>query len=167
MHLTDLVPGPVAAHPDAGSIGMIDVTGISSDSRAIAPGHLFVALKGSSGDGRAYAAAAVEAGAVAILTDEREPDASLARLAESGVPVLTCTAPRLELAHAAARFWRRQPGMIAAVTGTNGKTSTVEFLRQIWSRVTWDAASIGTLGLQCDDPRKMQGSMHGLSLIHI
>ena len=162
MHLTDLVPGPAAAHPDAGSIGMIDVTGISSDSRAIAPGHLFVALKGSSGDGRAYAAAAVEAGAVAILTDEREPDASLARLAESGVPVLTCTAPRLELAHAAARFWRRQPGMIAAVTGTNGKTSTVEFLRQIWSRVTWDAASIGTLGLQCDDPRKMQGSMHGL-----
>jgi len=162
LHLTDLVPGPAAAHPDAGSIGMIDVTGISSDSRAIAPGHLFVALKGSSGDGRAYAAAAVEAGAVAILTDEREPDASLARLAESGVPVLTCTAPRLELAHAAARLWRRQPGMIAAVTGTNGKTSTVEFLRQIWSRVTWDAASIGTLGLQCDDPRKMQGSMHGL-----
>ena len=37
MHLTDLVPGPAAAHPDAGSIGMIDVTGISSDSRAIAP----------------------------------------------------------------------------------------------------------------------------------
>ncbi len=162
MHLTDLVPGPAAAHPDAGSIGIIDVTGISSDSRAIAPGHLFVALKGSSGDGRAYAAAAVEAGAVAILTDEREPDASLAKLAESGVPVLTCSAPRLELAHAAARFWGRQPGMIAAVTGTNGKTSTVEFLRQIWSRVTWDAASIGTLGLQCDDPRKMQGSMHGL-----
>ncbi|MGB0519313.1 MAG: Mur ligase domain-containing protein, partial [Candidatus Puniceispirillaceae bacterium] len=125
MHLTDLVPGPAAAHPDAGSIGMIDVTGISSDSRAIAPGHLFVALKGSSGDGRAYAAAAVEAGAVAILTDEREPDTSLARLAESGVPVLPCTVPRLELAHAAARFWGRQPGMIAAVTGTNGKTSTV------------------------------------------
>ena len=63
MHLTDLVPGPAAAHPDAGSIGMIDVTGISSDSRAIAPGHLFAALKGSSGDGRAYVAAAVEAGA--------------------------------------------------------------------------------------------------------
>ena len=162
MHLTDLVPGPVAAHPDAQSIGMIDVTGVSSDSRDVAPGHMFVALKGSSGDGRDYAAAAVEAGAVAILTDEREPDASLAKLAKGGVPVLTCMAPRLELARAAARYWRRQPGMIAAVTGTNGKTSTVEFLRQIWSRVTWDAASIGTLGLQCDDPRKMQGSMHGL-----
>ena len=51
MHLTDLVPGPVTAHPDAGSIGTVNVTGISSDSRAVAPGHLFVALKGSSGDG--------------------------------------------------------------------------------------------------------------------
>ena len=87
LHLTDLVPGPVTAHPISGIIGTINVTGISSDSRAVAPGHLFVALKGSSGDGRAYAAAAVEAGAVAILTDEREPDASLAKLAESGVPL--------------------------------------------------------------------------------
>ncbi|MEK9558798.1 MAG: Mur ligase domain-containing protein, partial [Alphaproteobacteria bacterium] len=126
MHLIDLVPGPVAAHsvaahPDAGSIGTINVTGISSDSRAVAPGHLFVALKGSSGDGRTYATAAVEAGAVAILTDERELDSSMAKLAKGGVPILTCSAPRLELAYAAARFWPRQPGMIAAVTGTNGK----------------------------------------------
>ncbi|MEK9855645.1 MAG: UDP-N-acetylmuramoyl-L-alanyl-D-glutamate--2,6-diaminopimelate ligase, partial [Rhodobiaceae bacterium] len=75
---------------------------------------------------------------------------------------LTCEAPRRELALAAARFWRRQPGMIAAVTGTNGKTSTVEFIRQIWRRATWDAASIGTLGLQGPDPRTMQGRMLGL-----
>ncbi|MCH2554493.1 MAG: hypothetical protein MK030_04325, partial [SAR116 cluster bacterium] len=56
MHLTDLVPGPVTAHPDAGRIGKINVTGISSDSRAVASGPLFVALRGSSGAGRAYAA---------------------------------------------------------------------------------------------------------------
>ena len=162
MHLSDLIPAPVASHADHATIGSIDISGLSSDSRQAEQGHLFVALKGSSGDGRAHAAAAVKAGAVAVLTDERKLDDGLKAIAASGVPVLTCAAPRRELALAAARLWRRQPGMIAAVTGTNGKTSTAEFLRQIWSRATWDAASIGTLGLQGSDPRKMQGSMHGL-----
>jgi len=162
LHLSDLVPSPVKSRADAATIGRIDITGISSDSRQVAEGHLFVAIKGSSSDGRAFAASAIEAGAIAILTDTRPFDDALAAIAEAGTPVLTCDDPRRELAHAAARFWRRQPGMIAAVTGTNGKTSTVEFLRQIWSRATWDAASIGTLGLQGADPRKMQGSMMGL-----
>ena len=162
MHLSDLIPGPVAAHKDAAAIGTIDITGLSSDSRQAEDGHLFVALKGGSGDGRDHAAAAVTAGAVAVLTDERPLDDGLKAVAGTGVPVLTCAGPRRELALAAARFWHRQPGMIAAVTGTNGKTSTAEFLRQIWSRATWDAASIGTLGLQGADPRKMQGSMLGL-----
>ena len=162
MHLSDLIPGPVASHADASAVGAIDITGISSDSRQTAAGHLFVALKGSSGDGRDHAKAALGAGAVAVLTDERPLEGGLKDMAAAGVPVLACATPRRELALAAARFWRHQPGMIAAVTGTNGKTSTAEFLRQIWSRATWDAASIGTLGLQGADPRKMQGSMHGL-----
>ena len=162
MHLSDLIPVAVDAHADKATISTLEITGISSDSRKAAAGHLFVAINGNSSDGRAYAATAVEAGAVAILTDEREPDPSLAKLADSGVPVLTCPSPRHELALAAARFWRRQPGMIAAVTGTNGKTSTVDFIRQIWRRATWDAASIGTLGLQGPDPRTMQGRMLGL-----
>ena len=49
--------------------------------------------------------------------------------------------------------------MIAAVTGTNGKTSTAEFLRQIWKRVTWDSASLGTLGVQGTDTRKLKGKI--------
>ena len=73
--------------------------------------------------------------------------------------MLQCDNPRLLVAIAAARFWRKQPGMIAAVTGTNGKTSTVEFLRQIWARVTWDSASIGTLGVNGADTRKLAGKM--------
>ncbi|MGC6452894.1 MAG: UDP-N-acetylmuramoyl-L-alanyl-D-glutamate--2,6-diaminopimelate ligase [Candidatus Puniceispirillaceae bacterium] len=162
MHLSDLVPSAKSAHAAAAGIGSLDISGISSDSRKVADGHLFVAIKGSSSDGRHYAASAVEAGAVAILTDMRDLDDTLAGIAAAGTPVLTCEDPRRELAHAAARLWRRQPGIVAAVTGTNGKTSTTEFLRQIWSRATWDAASIGTLGLQGADPRKMQGSMLGL-----
>ena len=162
MHLSDLIPSAVNAHPDKAAIAAVEITGISYDSRKVVAGHLFVAVKGSSSDGRTFAASAVEAGAIVILTDDRELDDSLAALAKTGVPVLTSDDPRRDLAHAAARFWRRQPGMVAAVTGTNGKTSTAEFLRQIWSRATWDAASIGTLGLQGADPRAMQGSIMGL-----
>ena len=162
MHLSDLIPSAVVAHAEKARIASLEITGISSDSRKVAPGHLFVAIHGNSNDGRAYAASAVEAGAVAILTDERAFDDSLTAIAKAGVPVMTSDDPRRDLAHAAASFWHRQPGMVAAVTGTNGKTSTAEFLRQIWSRATWDAASIGTLGLQGADPRAMKGSMMGL-----
>ncbi|NBR03088.1 MAG: UDP-N-acetylmuramoyl-L-alanyl-D-glutamate--2,6-diaminopimelate ligase [Alphaproteobacteria bacterium] len=150
------------AHPRAAEIAALEITSLGSDSREAGKGFLFVALAGSHADGRDFAAAAIKAGAAAILTDERPFGAALEAVADSGVPVLTCEAPRRELALAAARFWRRQPGMIAAVTGTNGKTSTVEFIRQIWRRATWDAASIGTLGLQGPDPRTMQGRMLGL-----
>ena len=52
------------------------------------------------------------------------------------------------MAMAAKRFWPKQPSFTAAITGTNGKTSTVEFMRQIWSRANWSAASIGTIGVR-------------------
>ena len=162
MHLSDLIPGPTMAHARAAQIATLEITGLGSDSREAGKGFLFAALAGSHADGRDFVGAAVKAGAAAILTDERPLDAALDAIADTGVPILTCEAPRRELALAAARFWRRQPGLIAAVTGTNGKTSTVEFIRQIWRRATWDAASIGTLGLQGPDPRTMQGRMLGL-----
>jgi UDP-N-acetylmuramoyl-L-alanyl-D-glutamate--2,6-diaminopimelate ligase len=162
LHLSDLIPGPTMAHARAAQIATLEITGLGSDSREAGKGFLFAALVGSHADGRDFAATAVKAGAVAILTDQRPLDAALEAIADSGVPILTCETPRRELALAAARFWPRQPGMIAAVTGTNGKTSTVEFIRQIWRRATWDAASIGTLGLQGPDPRTMQGRMLGL-----
>jgi len=162
LHLSDLIPGPTMAHTRAAQIATLEITGLGSDSREAGKGFLFAALVGSHADGRDFAATAVKAGAVAILTDQRPLDAALEAIADSGVPILTCETPRRELALAAARFWPRQPGMIAAVTGTNGKTSTVEFIRQIWRRATWDAASIGTLGLQGPDPRTMQGRMLGL-----
>ena len=162
MHLSDLIPGPAAAHKRAAEIATLEITGLGSDSRESGPGFLFAAIAGSHADGRDFAAAAVEAGAAAILTDDRPFDSALEAIEATSVPILTCATPRRELAQAAARFWPRQPGMIAAVTGTNGKTSTVEFLRQIWRRATWNAVSIGTLGLQGPDPRTMQGRILGL-----
>ena len=102
------------------------------------PGFLFAALQGVAKDGREYIDAAIKAGAVAILTDDRP--------GEWDVPAVKTAEPRLTLATAAAAFHPVQPGIVAAVTGTNGKSSTVDFLRQIWASMGRKAASMGTLG---------------------
>ena len=65
---------------------------------------------------------------------------------------------RAALAHAAARFYPRQPETIVAVTGTSGKTSVVAFVRQIWQALGLEAASIGTLGV-VSRPLTVYGSL--------
>jgi UDP-N-acetylmuramoyl-L-alanyl-D-glutamate--2,6-diaminopimelate ligase len=116
----------------------IDIVGLTADSRKVKPGYLFAALQGVAADGRAYIDAAIKAGAAAILTDDRP--------GEWGVPTVRAADPRLALAKASAAFFPGQPATIAAVTGTNGKSSTVDFLRQIWTHMGRRAASMGTLG---------------------
>jgi UDP-N-acetylmuramoyl-L-alanyl-D-glutamate--2,6-diaminopimelate ligase len=126
----------------SGALDDVEIGGITSDSRKAAPGFLFAALQGSSADGRRYIADAVTRGAVAVLA------ADGTRL-ESGVnaALFTDPNPRLQYARMAARFHAPQPATIAAVTGTNGKSSTAEFLRQIWAATNRPAATLGTLGL--------------------
>ena len=120
----------------------IAVSGLSADSRQIAPGWVFFALAGSRAKGADYAGDAVSRGAVAIVA---EPDAALGGMAD--VPVIRVADARRALALAASRFHPRQPDTIAAVTGTSGKTSVVTFLRQIWTFNGLQAASIGTVGV--------------------
>src|SRR5207248_51632 len=89
---------------------------------------------------------AVAQGAVAILTDDPaalalDPDAS------RRVAIIADANPQRRLALLAARFYRHQPRTIAAVTGTNGKTSVAHFTREIWAALGHRAASLGTLGL--------------------
>ena len=128
MMLDQIIPGaPV-----------IEVTGFTADSRKVAKGFVFAALKGVAADGRNYIDMAIQKGAVAILTDQREGDWS--------IPAIKVEEPRLALARAAAMFYGKQPETMVAVTGTNGKSSTVDFLRQIWSYCGYPAASMGTLG---------------------
>ncbi|MEO5336956.1 MAG: UDP-N-acetylmuramoyl-L-alanyl-D-glutamate--2,6-diaminopimelate ligase [Magnetospirillum sp. WYHS-4] len=115
-----------------------EITGLTCDSRKVAPGFLFAALPGAKADGRAFVADAVARGASAILALPG---------VEAAVPTLSDTNPRRAYARLAARFHGGQPEMVAAVTGTNGKTSTVTFLRQIWTHLGMPAASIGTLGI--------------------
>jgi UDP-N-acetylmuramoyl-L-alanyl-D-glutamate--2,6-diaminopimelate ligase len=125
-----------------------EISAITADSRAVRPGALFVALGGGKADGRLYIADAIERGAVAILTD----DAALATLApDLPVPVFADPNPRRRLALLAARFHGTQPATVAAVTGTNGKTTTASFTKQIWQATGRRAASIGTLGVDGPD----------------
>jgi UDP-N-acetylmuramoyl-L-alanyl-D-glutamate--2,6-diaminopimelate ligase len=123
--------------------GEATITGITADSRAVAPGFLFAALPGSRVDGRSYIADAVARGAAAVLAQDGlawPPGVPM-------VPLVLADEPRRALAQIAARFHGSQPRQVAAVTGTNGKTSTVDFLRQLLGFAGWPAASIGTLGV--------------------
>lgn len=124
--------------------GEVEIVGITADSREAGPGFLFAALPGTRTDGSRFLADALAKGAVAVLCG---PGTAL----PEGVPALVAEEPRAALARVAARFFGRQPGTVAAVTGTAGKTSVATFTRQLWQRLGHPAASIGTLGLQTAD----------------
>ena len=118
-------------------------TGLASDSRAVKPGFLFAAITGTKGDGASFVADAVARGAVAVLG---RPEIAGA-VAQAGAAFIPAENPRRMLAHYAAAFYGAQPKNIAAVTGTNGKTSITVFLREIWTALGKPAASMGTIGV--------------------
>ncbi|MEA2776800.1 MAG: UDP-N-acetylmuramoyl-L-alanyl-D-glutamate--2,6-diaminopimelate ligase [Acetobacteraceae bacterium] len=125
------------------AVARLDIAGVTADSRHVVPGDLFAALPGSRADGRLFIADAVERGAVAILAPPGTPW-------PAGVPprpFIFDPEPRRCLARIAALLAGPQPETVVAVTGTNGKTSTVEFARQLWASAGIRAASLGTLGL--------------------
>ena len=123
----------------------LDVAGLTSNSRAVEDGFLFAALPGSERDGRDFIGDAVARGASVVLAPAgtRLPEG----LDPARVFLVTDNNPRQRLARLAARFYGDQPATAVAVTGTNGKTSTVEFTRQIWAHLGATAASMGTLGV--------------------
>ena len=129
----------------------VAVAGIAMDSRAVKRGDVFFALAGVKTDGARFIDQAVASGAVAVVSD-RIPEGD-GRVAFIAVPN-----PRRALALAAAKFYPRQPATIAAVTGTSGKTSVAVFTRQIWQRLGYAAASIGTIGL-VSPKRNVYGSL--------
>ncbi|TPW29281.1 UDP-N-acetylmuramoyl-L-alanyl-D-glutamate--2,6-diaminopimelate ligase [Pararhizobium mangrovi] len=139
MKLDELAGDLLSVGMPAG-VGSFDIGGLSADSRAIAPGDLFVAIEGTHADGSTFARDAVERGAVAVV-------ASLTSATEVDVPVLRTEDPRRFLALAAARIHPAQPETIVAVTGTAGKTSVASFTRQIWAHAGKAAAMIGTTGV--------------------
>jgi UDP-N-acetylmuramoyl-L-alanyl-D-glutamate--2,6-diaminopimelate ligase len=120
----------------------INIMGITADSRQVRPGYIFAAVAGIEREGRAYMRDAVEHGAVAILSTPLPP-----YLRAPSKIMLTSENVRRSLALMAARYYTPQPKWIAAVTGTDGKTSVAHFYQQLWQLMDVPAASIGTLGL--------------------
>ena len=119
--------------------GDAQVTGFALDHRKVAPGTVFGAFRGARVNGEDYVAAAVAAGAIAVVT---RPGVAVA-----GAFGVHADEPRAVFARAAAAFFGPFPRVTVAVTGTNGKTSTAELTRQLWHLAGHNAASIGTLGV--------------------
>lgn len=115
------------------------VTGFAIDHRKIAPGTVFGAFRGMRFNGEDYIAEAVARGAIAVVA---RPEVTV-----EGAAHIASDHPRTEFARIAARFFAPFPETSVAVTGTNGKTSTVEMVRQLWRMAGHHAASIGTLGV--------------------
>lgn len=121
------------------------INGLSLDSRTLEPGYLFAALRGAAVDGASFMPMAAQKGAVAILLDEGR-DVTV----PEGVVDVRAANARKTLAHMAAKWFGAQPNNCVAVTGTNGKSSTVDIYTQLARALGHTAASIGTLGVQTE-----------------
>ncbi len=124
-------------------LGGQQVTGFAIDHRKVAPGTVFGAFQGSAVNGEDFIPAAIAAGAIAVVARPEAQVVGAEHIAEAN--------PRRAFAHLAAQFFTPVPATIVAVTGTNGKTSTVEMTRQLWRMAGHRAASIGTLGVTTPD----------------
>ncbi|NNC59495.1 MAG: UDP-N-acetylmuramoyl-L-alanyl-D-glutamate--2,6-diaminopimelate ligase [Erythrobacter sp.] len=129
----------IAIDSDTGA----SVTGFAIDHRKVAPGTVFGAFRGASFNAEDVIPQAIAAGAVAVVA---RPEVKV-----SGALHIADPTPRRAFARLAAQFFKPVPSTIVAVTGTNGKTSTVEMTRQLWRMAGERAASIGTLGVTTPD----------------
>jgi len=143
MKLARLVEAAGLGAASLGPWGEGTVTGFAIDHRKVAPGTVFGAFRGARFNGEDFIPAAVAAGAIAVVAS---PEAEVQGAAHIADPE-----PRRAFAHLAARFFSPVPATVVAVTGTNGKTSTVEMTRQLWRMAGERAASIGTLGVTTPD----------------
>ena len=120
-----------------------NVNGISRDSKKIKKDYIFVAIKGEKFDGLDFTLEAKRNGAFLVIANKSDEN--------DGVVSTNSISTRLIFTELLASFYEKQPKEIIGVTGTNGKTSTVEFCRQLWVQAGWKAASMGTLGTKIEN----------------
>src|SRR6185437_17035303 len=121
--------------------GGIEIAGLAFDSRAVAPGSLFVAVPGEHVDGHAFLADAVSRGAAAAIV-ERSTDAPIAQVLvdRSGLALAV-----------AASWWYGDPSAelgVVGITGTDGKTSTARLTGSVLEAGGWQTGIISTIGGQ-------------------
>lgn len=117
----------------------VPLTAITTDSRQVVPGSLFIAIRGYTVDGHAYVRHAVEGGAAAVMVEVAQ---------DVGVPQLVVPDTRLASAVAASWFYRSpsQAMSLIGVTGTNGKTTTAHLIERILQDAGYQTGLLGTIG---------------------
>jgi UDP-N-acetylmuramoyl-L-alanyl-D-glutamate--2,6-diaminopimelate ligase len=142
--LQDVVAALESAQLQHDRLGTLPATasGITDDSRLVRPGTLFVAVRGTERDGHDFLEMARRAGAVAVVAEQ-------ANRIPAGMPALLVRDGRraAPIAAAAAYGWPARELQLVGVTGTNGKTTTVNMLRHVLDAPEGRSASIGTLGV--------------------
>ena len=122
------------------------VTGIAYDSRAVARGQVFVALKGQHADGSSFVRQAIERGAAAVVSEQAVPEGGR-------IPWAIVEDARLALAVLAAAFYREpsREMRVIGITGTNGKTTTAYLLASIFDAAGIPCGILGTVGYRIRD----------------
>jgi len=119
----------------------IYVRGISFDSRKVKKGDIFFAIDGNQTSGIKFIGEAISKGASVIISSKK------VQYKNDQVPIIIVKNVRGSLSEACSNFYKKKPTNIIAVTGTNGKSSVVNFFYQILNFNKVSVASIGTLGI--------------------
>ena len=119
----------------------ISINGISFDSRKVKKKNIFFAIKGTKTSGNNFINEAISRGASAIVIDKKT------KIKKFKTPIIKVVDVRKELSKACAHLYTKKPSNVIAVTGTNGKSSVVNFFYQILNLNKIAVASIGTLGI--------------------
>lgn len=124
-------------------IDLKEFVGISSNSKEVEPGFIFVAISGEKVDGHKFIKNAIENGATLIVHQDEI-------VKQENVKYLKVNDTRLALSKLSSQVYPKQPKYILGVTGTSGKSSTVNFIREILKLLGKKAISIGSLGILGD-----------------
>jgi UDP-N-acetylmuramoyl-L-alanyl-D-glutamate--2,6-diaminopimelate ligase len=121
----------------------VPCSGVTHDSRDVAPGKVFVALRGLTQDGSLYAPQAIAAGATAVVAETTAPPGV-------SVPWIVVSDARVALAALADAFFEHPSGRmtVVGVTGTNGKTTTSYLVRSIFEAAGMSCGLLGTVAYQ-------------------
>jgi UDP-N-acetylmuramoyl-L-alanyl-D-glutamate--2,6-diaminopimelate ligase len=131
----------------------VEISGISSNSKEVKPGDIFIALSGENSQGGSFIDSALERGARAVVLDAR--GMQYKKDVPQNVPLLILENPR-SFSGALASWFYGNPSeklFLAGVTGTNGKTTTTQLLHQIWEHAEKPGGLIGTIGISIGDEK--------------
>lgn len=145
-------------------VAQIEVKDMVIDSRFVKNGDVFFALKGLHKDGIDYAESAVGKGAkVLVISSQSLFNINNFKQLYPETIIIVSDNNFLLLVEFLQIFYQPLPKNIYGITGTNGKTSTVEYIRQILKFLNINSASIGTLGINCDQQHNLQFAVSSLT----